>query len=327
MPSSVHDRPTDQRPRKLVVTLGPASWGSEADLQRAGATALRFNASHLVPGELVRRLKGARERSEVAVSIVDLQGAKMRVGQFAPRAVEPGQTLTLVQEDQSSDASIPLPHRQAFEQLEPGDWVSLDDDRLQAKVESVGRLRLTLVLANGGTLRPRKGFNRARHPIELVEMTAADREAIDAALDGGCRRFALSFVSSPAECAWVRNRAPQAQVIAKIERQLALDSLSEIAEAADELWICRGDLGAQVGWTALGAQVARVAPRELGLPVLMAGQVLEHLTAHEQPTRSEICHVHDLLERGYSGVVLSDETAIGCDPIRATGWAARLLGL
>jgi pyruvate kinase len=57
----------------------------------------------------------------------------------------------------------------------------------------------------------------------------------------------------------------------------------------------------------------------------MAGQVLEHLTQHADPTRSEVCHLHDLLARGYAGIVLSDETAIGADPLRATLLAAELL--
>ena len=55
-------------------------------------------------------------------------------------------------------------------------------------------------------------------------------------------------------------------------------------------------------------------PRDLGVPVLMAGQVLEHLTRHPEPTRSEVCHLFDLVARGFAGIVLSDETAIGRRP-------------
>jgi pyruvate kinase len=61
------------------------------------------------------------------------------------------------------------------------------------------------------------------------------------------------------------------------------------------------------------------------VPTLIAGQVLEHLTHHADPTRSEVCHLHDLLQRGYAGIVLSDETAIGCDPLRATQTASDLI--
>jgi pyruvate kinase len=57
----------------------------------------------------------------------------------------------------------------------------------------------------------------------------------------------------------------------------------------------------------------------------MAGQVLEHLTRHAEPTRSEVCHLHDLVARGYAGVVLSDETAIGDDPTRAVAQASALV--
>jgi pyruvate kinase len=49
----------------------------------------------------------------------------------------------------------------------------------------------------------------------------------------------------------------------------------------------------------------------------MAGQVMEHLTRHGAPTRAEVCHAYDLLERGYAGFVLSDETAIGNHPVQA----------
>jgi pyruvate kinase len=57
----------------------------------------------------------------------------------------------------------------------------------------------------------------------------------------------------------------------------------------------------------------------------MAGQVLEHLTASAEPTRSEVCHLFDLCERGYAGIVLSDETAVGHDPVNAVARARALL--
>ena len=86
--------------------------------------------------------------------------------------------------------------------------------------------------------------------------------------------------------------------------------------------MCRGDLGEQLGPGALGRFVGSLSPAHFRCPVLMAGQVLEHLTAH---ARSEVCHLHDLLARGYAGIVLSDETAIGARPAHAVGQAAALV--
>jgi pyruvate kinase len=43
---------------------------------------------------------------------------------------------------------------------------------------------------------------------------------------------------------------------------------------------------------------------------------------HAAPTRSEICYLHDALQAGYRGVVLSDEAAIGRYPIESCRIAA-----
>ncbi len=61
---------------------------------------------------------------------------------------------------------------------------------------------------------------------------------------------------------------------------------------------------------------------DLSAPAILAGQVLEHMTTFPQPTRSELCHLFDILEDGYAGVVLSDETAVGDYPIGSCAAAA-----
>ena len=56
----------------------------------------------------------------------------------------------------------------------------------------------------------------------------------------------------------------------------------------------------------------------------MAGQVLHHLTVSPRPTRSEACHVAELVWRGIDGFVLSDETATGPHGPEAVRWLRRL---
>jgi len=113
-------------------------------------------------------------------------------------------------------------------------------------------------------------------------------------------------------------------LIAKLERQPAVDEALQIADIADELWLCRGDLGAELGMKAMAEAVDRFSQRlrEYAVPVYLAGQVLEHLTIHQTPTRSEVCYLFDTIKKGYRGLVLSDETAIGKDPINACKIAA-----
>ena len=115
-----------------------------------------------------------------------------------------------------------------------------------------------------------------------------------------------------------------AYLIAKLERRPAVDQGTQLAKSADELWLCRGDLGAELGAKAMAEAVHRFSARvgRLSTPAFLAGQVLEHMAEHPTPTRSEVCYLHDALTKGYRGVVLSDETAVGRYPVESCRIAA-----
>ncbi len=73
---------------------------------------------------------------------------------------------------------------------------------------------------------------------------------------------------------------PQAYLIAKLERVPALAEAEQIAAEVNELWVCLGDLGAELGLPGMAWAVYKLS-RQIGAlncPVMMAGQVLEHMT-------------------------------------------------
>ena len=65
--------------------------------------------------------------------------------------------------------------------------------------------------------------------------------------------------------------------------------------------------------------------KEFTIPLYLAGQVLEHMVAYPTPTRSEVCYIYEALQKGFSGLVLSDETAIGRYPVESCRAAAQFL--
>jgi len=309
-------------PRQLVATLGPASSLLAREIAAAGATSFRLNASHLSPAGLAKALATLRDACPGIPVVVDLQGAKIRLGTFDPRPIAAREPLRFALDD---PGAVPLPHPELFEQAHRGDTLSVDDARLRFEILEVGAGWLTAAAAAAGTLLPRKGVNVEPHPVTLGRLTPADVRACEVAARHGVGTFAFSFMTTGDEASWIREQVPGCAVIGKIERAEAAERLGAIGAAVESVWVCRGDLGAQLGPARLARFVAGVEPRSLPVPVLMAGQVLEHLTGHPEPTRSEVCHLHDLLARGYAGIVLSDETAIGTDPVRAVTTAAALL--
>jgi pyruvate kinase len=309
----------------IVATLGPASFAcSPHALAEAGATAFRLNASHMDPRAIAAAIDRVRADVPEMPLVVDLQGAKMRLGEFPACPVARGARLVLAAE-RLSRPCVPLPHPELFRQVVPGDTLSADDDRLRFRVEEVGEGFAHVEALGDGVLRPRKGINVVEHPIALSDLTARDAHLVAALRDTPFVAWAVSFMTDGREAGWITRRCPGATVIGKVERREAVQQMARLAATVDALWICRGDLGAQLGVATMARWIAAFDPRSTGVPVLMAGQVLEHLTAHAAPTRSEACHLFDLVSRGYAGIVLSDETAIGHDPLEATRTAAALV--
>ncbi len=308
----------------LVATLGPASFDLAADIAAAGADAFRFNGSHMTPEALGHAIQKTHHTAADVPLVVDLQGAKMRLGRFDPLAIDPGQPLVLALPDRDVTA-VPLPHPEIFHAVRPGDTLGCDDDRVRLRIEACEETRLHVVSLSAGVLRPRKGVNVLEHPVHLQDLTDVDAAQIAVAAAHDAVSFACSFMRDGREVDWIRARCPGARVVGKVERREAIDAMGAVAGRVDEMWICRGDLGAQLGLPDLAFWLAGFDAGRWPVPVLIAGQVLEHLTRHPTPTRSEVCHLHDLLQRGYAGVVLSDETAIGNDPVEATRTARELL--
>lgn len=330
--------PPDPASPQLVATLGPASLELAPDLAAAGATSFRLNASHLSVSGLVQAFERVRGELPGCSVVVDLQGAKMRLGELGERTVQAGERVRLVLDAGAGPArdgvplphardGVPLPHPELFDAVEPGETLSNDDDRLRLRVEEVGEGDMVVTCLVDGRLRPRTGVNVLEHPVHLSDLTEVDDAKVRALAAHHDSRlaFAFSFLSTEAQVEQLRRRAPACPVVGKIERREATENVRALERAVDTVWICRGDLGAQLGPAAMARFVGGYDPRATTRPVLMAGQVLEHLTRHAQPTRSEVCHLHDLLARGYAGLVLSDETAIGDDPVRAVSTAATLL--
>ncbi len=291
-------------------------------MAEAGATAFRLNASHLDADRLAAALADLGRACPGAPVVVDLQGAKMRVALPAPRDVAAGARVTLAPR---GEADLVVPHAELFAQARRGDTLSLDDGRILLEVVAATAGGIEARVACGGHLLPNKGINVVQHPVRLDRLTARDAAACEAAARHDAGALAFSFMLDGTEAAWLRALSPRSLVVGKIERADALPQLDALARRVDAAWICRGDLGVQLGPAGLARFVAGFDPARLPVPVLMAGQVLEHLVRHAEPTRSEVCHLFDLAARGYAGIVLSDETAIGDDPVRAVSTAAALL--
>ncbi len=311
------------RNAKIVATLGPATSDETAigGLFEAGADVFRMNFSHGAHedhADRIRIIRGLEQKFERPIGIIaDLQGPKLRVGEFAAGSVrlETGENFRLDLDQALGDARrAPLPHPEVFAALEPGMGLLMDDGRIRLEVTEIGADFAETKIVTGGELSNHKGVNVPDAVLELSPLTAKDREDLRFALQVGVDWIALSFVQRPEDIAEARKLiAGRAAVMAKLEKPMALNSLDEIVSLCDAIMVARGDLGVEMPTEEVPIQQKRIvaACRSAGKPVIVATQMLDSMVHAPSPTRAEASDVATAVYDGADAVMLSAETAVG----------------
>src|SRR5712692_7580608 len=325
-----------RRSAKIVATIGPASAGEERirALFDAGVDVFRLNFSHGTHDQ--HRARFAEIRQVEADTgrpigiLADLQGPKLRVGDFAGGSIElkAGARFRFDLNASPGDQQrAPLPHPEIFDALQPGTELLLDDGKLRLKVTDCGADFADTEILVGGTLSDHKGVNVPQAVLPISAVTDKDRADLSFALQQGADWIALSFVQRPDDVAEGRKLIGNAAgLLVKLEKPAAIQRLAEIIDFADALMVARGDLGVEMPPEDVPSVQKQVihACRLAGKPVIVATQMLESMVSAPTPTRAEASDVATAVYEGADAVMLSAETAVGQYPIEAVAMMDRI---
>lgn len=317
------------REAKIIATLGPASSDPQTirALFDAGADVFRLNfshgshAEHMARYEIIRTLE--IETGRPIGVLCDLQGPKLRLGEFqnGKEMLKQGAKFRLDLDDAPGTVErVCVPHPEIFRALEKGTEVLINDGKIRLEVQKQGDDFAETVVAVGGIVSDRKGVNLPGVILGLSPLTEKDRKDLVFALDMGCDWIGLSFVQRPDDIAEARKLiGGRARIMAKMEKPSAITYLNEIIEQADAVMVARGDLGVELPpQTVPGTQKQIVRTcRTLGVPVVVATQMLESMVEAPTPTRAEASDVATAVYDGADAVMLSAETAAGAYPVEA----------
>ena len=326
---------------KIVATIGPASREPEvlARMVAAGLDVARLNFAHGTVeehAETVGRIREAGERAGRNVAVLqDVPGPKLRIGALEGDVVEltAGSRVALTTEQvEGTAARLPVAWPGFAEVMNEGDVAYLADGAIRLRVTGVDGEEVLACVEVGGTLASRQGINLPNVTLALPAVSEEDLRLIDAGQDMGVDMVALSFVRRREDLLPVRERLAAreslAPLIAKIEKPQAAANAEEIIEAADGVMIARGDLGIELPIE----EVPLVQKRLLYLagqrakPSITATQMLESMVRSSRPTRAEVADVANAIFDGTDAVMLSQETAVGRDPVAAVAMMAAIAG-
>ena len=328
------------RRAKIVCTLGPATSSKEQirELVDAGMNVARLNLSHGTYADHETAYKYVREAAAEAGRAVaifaDLQGPKIRLGNFATGSADlvAGQSWTITTRDvQGDNEESGTTYAGLPGDVAEGEPILIDDGKVRLRVNWVDGQDVHTTVVIGGRVSNHKGIKLPGVAVSVPALSDKDEADLRWALRQGVDCIALSFVRSAADAADVRaimeEEGITLPVIAKIEKPQAIDNLDEIVKAFDAFMVARGDLGVECPLEDVPFLQKRVIEkaRRNAKPVIVATQMLESMIGNPAPTRAEASDVANAVLDGADAVMLSGETSIGAYPMETVRTMARII--
>lgn len=327
---------------KITASIGPKS-DARAVLTKmiqSGTNLFRINFSHDtgdVQGKKIDTIRTvSRELKTPVAVVVDLQGPKHRIGNFA---TEDKYKLTIGQrfifdsdETPGDNTRVCLPHPDVIASLHVGDRILLNDGKIEMRVDRTEPTKIIATVVRGNEIWSRRGFNLPDTFVDCNVLTEKDRADLEYAITKNPDYVAVSFVQTADDIAYVRDfitarTAHKIKIIAKIERPHAVHNIEDIVAASDGIMIARGDLAVEMPFEqvpAISRHIIRVC-RQMNKPVIVATQMLASLVDGEFPTRAEISDVANAAYLRADSCMTSEETTIGINPVNTIQTMSRIL--
>jgi pyruvate kinase len=329
---------TQFKKTKIIATVGPATNSYEMVLAliKAGANGLRLNFSHGTYEERIQQIKWIRKASKeygkpVAI-IADLQGPKIRLGDFEGMiTVEAGQSLRFKLGANYEDTGIIPMQYDLSKKMKRGERLYLFDGRVHTTVTSIQDGIVHARAENDGYLLKRKGMNLPDTDFGGDVITKKDREDLAFASTQDVDYVAQSFVQTADDIRnlrkLIRSLNMDARIIVKFETRSAVEHIEEIVQETDVVMVARGDLAVETR----PESVPIVQRKIIGLgmryakPTIVATHMMLSMTEMPEPTRAEVSDVATAVILGADCVMLSDETANGKYPIETVDIMKRVI--
>lgn len=337
---SMVDSLDSQQPRgiRIVCTLGPKSADRDTlrGMVRAGMNVARLNFSHGTHDEhaarasMIREI--ARDEGRYVALLQDLQGPKVRIGTMTPGSVlERGSHFALLRGSGTGDRTCAfIDDVWFFDEVRVDDRLLLADGLIELRVLDTGAQGAQCEVIAGGPLSSGKGINVPRGLLQRPILDADDEADLAFGARIGVDYVGISFVRTADDVNTVRSALARlrhdASLVAKIETGPAIENLASILDATDAVMLARGDLALETPFERVPMLQKRIleASRRRGRPVITATQMLVSMVNEPHPTRAEVNDVANAVLDGTDAVMLSEETAVGFDPVHVVATMARI---
>lgn len=318
---------------KIVATLGPITCDADSirKLIDCGANIFRLNGSHNTLEWHKKVIETVREVDPRVPILVDIPGRKVRTAlETKDHAFKQGETVIITtQQDYKSDDKVIANYPELHKDLNSGDTVLCDDAQFKFIVKNIEGQDIYCEAQNDGVLKSCKGINVPYVRLNTPLVTGRDEEVLAFCVENKVDFVGVSFVESGDHVNEVRKHLGDSgiEVIAKVENQFGMENLESILDEAFGILVDRGDLGAETEIFNLSIKQKTILneAKQRGVPVIVATELLHHMTFNPFPTKAEINDVSNAVLDGGSAVMLSGETAVGRYPFECVSTMSQII--
>ncbi|MBI4088252.1 hypothetical protein HY418_02610 [Candidatus Kaiserbacteria bacterium] len=202
-------------------------------------------------------------------------------------------------------------------------------ERVREAAEDAGRRIPIMLDLAGPRVQEKEGHHFAEGAITII--TDKDVKDIEFGIAHAVEYFAESFVEEAQDVerlsSILKEKGSNARIVAKIERQRAIDNLDVIIAATDVIMVARGDLGNELPLERIPFVQSTIIKKANAAkkPVIVATELLPSMVDHHAPTRSDVTDIAFAVLMGADALMLSDETAIGKFPVEAVAVMERVV--
>ena len=325
-----------QKRTKILATVGPSSDTIEtlSALIKAGVNVFRLNFSHgthAYHSEVLSNIRIAMRETGLIVGVLqDISGPKIRVGKLSEDFhFESGDRLDFQYETcegrkiGAHHYCLSINQSDILRRLNVSDAIYLHDGNIRARVVSISDTGVQAKIENKGKLVSNKGVNFPNTHLGIEILTEKDKVDMAWGIENKVDFMAISFVQNAQDMInareVIRSYGGEVQLFAKIEKFDAVENIDEILRHSDGIMVARGDLGIEVPYYRVPTIQKMLIDKanEHSKPVITATQMLLSMTEKDMATRAEISDVANAVLDGTDAVMLSEESAIGHNPVLA----------
>jgi pyruvate kinase len=304
----------------------------------AGMDVVRVNMAHGSYDDHAATIASVRQLEEETgrplAILMDLSGPKLRIGDIegGPTVLNEGDTFTVTtRRVAGNDQIVSINYPELPREVKPGNTILIDEGLIILEVTDIEGEDVHTKIIEGGPLNARRGVHLPGVNVSLSPLSEKDRADLTFGLDQGVDWVGLSFVRSADDVKMLKNlidwAGSKAKVIAKIEKQEAVNDIDEIIAVTDGIMIARGDLGIEMPTERVPFAQKTIINKCLvvGKPVITATQMLDSMIRNPRPTRAEVSDVANAVLDGTDALMLSGETAMGRFPVESVLMMARTI--